>query len=143
MTALAMFLCARRRIGLPPDSPARRARLAKSPQSGQIFGLNRRLSGRCRLTLGERDGSELTFIGRSGIMALASVPALAAGAARAAEDKPHRLVIHVGGGDAGQMNVALTNTVNAIEFYAKIGKTIAIELVANGPDTDVAGYFRR
>jgi uncharacterized protein len=73
------------------------------------------------------------LFGRSGIIALATVPALAAGAARAAEDKPHRLVIHVGGGDTGQMKVALANTVNAIEFYAKISKTIAIELVANGP----------
>jgi uncharacterized protein len=70
---------------------------------------------------------------RSGLIAFVAAPGLAAGAARAAEEKPHRLVIHVGGADVGQMNVALSNIVNAADYYAARGKTISIELVANGP----------
>ena len=73
------------------------------------------------------------LISRFGLFGLAAAPALAAGAARAAEEKPHRLVIHVGGGDPGLMNVALANIANAADAYAALGKTIAIELVANGP----------
>jgi intracellular sulfur oxidation DsrE/DsrF family protein len=53
--------------------------------------------------------------------------------AHAADEKPHRIVIHVGGSEASQMNVALSNIVNAAEHYAEIGKPVSIELVANGP----------
>jgi len=69
---------------------------------------------------------------RSGLLALVAGSSLAAVATGAAKEKPHRLVMHIGDGDDGKMNEALSNIVNAAEYYAGIGKTIAIELVANG-----------
>jgi hypothetical protein len=70
---------------------------------------------------------------RFGLVGLFAAPALASGTARAAGAKPHRLVIHVGGADAGQMNVALSNISNFADYYTGKGEETAIELVANGP----------
>ena len=67
-------------------------------------------------------------------LAASTIALAAAGAtaARAAEPQ-HRLVLHVGGGAPGVMTVALHNIANAFDEYAKLGQTIAIELVAIGP----------
>ncbi len=73
------------------------------------------------------------LFGRSGLFILAAAPVLAATAAQAESERPHRLVIHVGGGTPSEMNVALSNIGATAEYYAGIGKTVAIELVANGP----------
>jgi len=70
---------------------------------------------------------------RSGLIALVAAPGLAAAAEPPAEPRPHRIVIHVGGGSTSEMNVALSNILNAAEYYAALGKAVAIELVANGP----------
>ncbi len=69
---------------------------------------------------------------RSGFIALVAAPALAA-AEQPAGTGPHRLVLHVGGGSASEMNVALSNILNVTEYYTALGQTVAIELVANGP----------
>jgi intracellular sulfur oxidation DsrE/DsrF family protein len=67
---------------------------------------------------------------RSGLLALIAAPALA----KAAEPpRPHRISIHVGGGTASEMNVALSNILNIAEYYAARSQPVAIELVANGP----------
>ena len=70
-----------------------------------------------------------------GWAALTSVTAAGIGssAAGAADDKPHRLLIHVGGPDPVLMNTALANIEAAAGHYAEIGQSVAIELVANGP----------
>jgi len=73
------------------------------------------------------------LFGRSGLLVLAAAPLLSAGAARADSERPHRLIVHVGGGTPSQMNAALSNIAATAEHYAEIGKTVAIELVANGP----------
>ena len=73
------------------------------------------------------------FFARSALTTLAAAPVLSAGAARAEDEKQHRLVLHVGSGEASEMNVALSNIAAAHEAYAARGGTVAIELVANGP----------
>jgi intracellular sulfur oxidation DsrE/DsrF family protein len=70
---------------------------------------------------------------RSGLLALVAAPSLAAAAESLPGPRPHRLVLHVGGGSAIEMNVALSNILNATEYYSGLGKTVTIELVANGP----------
>ena len=70
---------------------------------------------------------------RFSLIGLFAAPALASGAARAAGAKPHRVVIHVGGAEASQMNVALSNITNMADYYTGIGEKISIEVVANGP----------
>jgi intracellular sulfur oxidation DsrE/DsrF family protein len=71
---------------------------------------------------------------RTGLVALVAAPSLLSGAAARAQNAPsHRMVVHVGGGDVDEMNVALSNIVNAAAYYAAAGVTVAIELVANGP----------
>jgi intracellular sulfur oxidation DsrE/DsrF family protein len=75
---------------------------------------------------------------RSGLLALAAVPALALPNAATAADppagsRPHRIVIHVGGSTATEMNTALNNILNAHDYYSALGQPVAIELVANGP----------
>ena len=73
------------------------------------------------------------LFGRSGLFVLAAAPVLVATTARAEGERAHRLIVHVGGGTPSEMNVALSNIGAAAEHYAAIGKTVAIELVANGP----------
>jgi intracellular sulfur oxidation DsrE/DsrF family protein len=70
---------------------------------------------------------------RSGLIALVAAPALAAAAEAPAPTRPHRVVIHVGGESASEMNTALSNILNFDEYYKTLGKFVAIELVANGP----------
>jgi uncharacterized protein len=71
------------------------------------------------------------FLARSaGSLALA---AAATSTTRAEPPRPHRMSLHVGGGDPVMMNVALHNIANAAEVYAGQHETVAIELVANGP----------
>lgn len=70
---------------------------------------------------------------RFGLLALAAAPVLDVKAAGAAEPKPHRMVIHVGGGSPTEMNVALGDAVNAFVLYAERRQTLSVEIVANGP----------
>ena len=73
------------------------------------------------------------LFGRSSLFVLAASPVLVASSARADGERAHRIAIHVGGGSPAEMNLALSNAVNAAEYYAKAGKTVAIEMVAMGP----------
>lgn len=57
----------------------------------------------------------------------------ASAAASAEEARPHKIAVHVGGGDPGLMATALHNIANAIDTYAARGEKLLIELVANGP----------
>ena len=73
------------------------------------------------------------LFGRSGLIALAAAPWLATRVAQADEPRLHRVVLHVGGDSAAEMNTALNNILNVADYYAKLGKPVAIDLVANGP----------
>ncbi len=70
---------------------------------------------------------------RSGLLALVAAPAMAAAAEAPAQPRPHRIVIHVGGGSSSEMNVALSNILNIADYYGALATPVAIELVANGP----------
>lgn len=50
-----------------------------------------------------------------------------------AEGVAHRLAIHVDENDPAVMNMALNNAQNVSSYYASIGDTVEIELVAYGP----------
>lgn len=50
-----------------------------------------------------------------------------------AEGVAHHLAIHVDQNDPAVMNMALNNAKNASDYYASIGDTVEIELVAYGP----------
>ena len=45
----------------------------------------------------------------------------------------HRIVVQVSQNDPERMNLALTNSENAIKYYNDKGESIAIEIVAYGP----------
>lgn len=50
-----------------------------------------------------------------------------------AEEKIHRIAVHVDQNDPKVMNMALNNVVNLNKYYAKKGEKIIIEVVAYGP----------
>lgn len=62
-------------------------------------------------------------------LALAAVLPFAA----MAEGVAHRVAIHVDENDPAVMNMALNNAQNTHSYYASIGDTVEIELVAYGP----------
>ena len=70
---------------------------------------------------------------RSGASLIAATLALAGRRAVAAPASGHRVAIQVSLGDAGVMNLALSNVSNIAEAYAARGEAVAIELVAYGP----------
>jgi len=51
----------------------------------------------------------------------------------AADEKDHRVVIHVDENDKALMNLALNNITNINKYYESVGETVEIELVAYGP----------
>lgn len=51
----------------------------------------------------------------------------------AAEKAAHRIVIQVSQNDPGRMNLALSNTENAIKYYTEKGESIQVDIVAYGP----------
>jgi intracellular sulfur oxidation DsrE/DsrF family protein len=51
----------------------------------------------------------------------------------AADKTSHRIVIQASQNDPGQMNLALTNTQNAIKYYTGKGESVQVEIVAYGP----------
>ena len=69
---------------------------------------------------------------RSGLVAVALALCAAPGLAteRAAS---HRIVVQVSQNDPERMNLALTNSENAIKYYNDKGENIEIEIVAYGP----------
>ncbi len=62
------------------------------------------------------------------VLVLSAVPALAA-----EKTASHRIVIQVSQNDPERMNLALTNSANAIKYYTGKGESIEIEIVAYGP----------
>ena len=66
-----------------------------------------------------------------GVMAatLLAAPFAARKAAAEGEKKTHKLVIHVDQNDAEVMKLAMNNTRNANELYAKAGEELAVEIV--------------
>lgn len=64
----------------------------------------------------------------------AQTEAKPAKAAAASKDKvAHKVAIQVSENDKGQMNLALNNAKNIIDFYKSKGQTVAIEIVTYGP----------
>ena len=61
-------------------------------------------------------------------LALFASPGLAAETAAS-----HRIVIQVSENDPTRMNLAITNTSNAIKYYTDKGESIEVEVVAYGP----------
>ncbi len=58
---------------------------------------------------------------------------LLAGPVGAAEDKVHRLVIHVDDNDPKRMNMALNNAANIDKYYKDKGEEVIMEIVVYGP----------
>lgn len=50
-----------------------------------------------------------------------------------AEEKIHRVAVHVDQNDPRVMNMALNNVVNLQKYYAKKGEKVIVEVVAYGP----------
>lgn len=53
--------------------------------------------------------------------------------ANAGKEADHRVILHVNGNDKAHMNVVLSNASNIANFFTKQGKSIQVEVVANGP----------
>ena len=72
------------------------------------------------------------FLSRSaaGLVLAATAPR---GAKAAEAPKQHRISFHIASADPTMMRVALHNIAAAAEYYAAQNRTVAIELVANGP----------
>lgn len=51
----------------------------------------------------------------------------------AADEKVHKVAIHVDENDPARMNMALNNVANVKKYYDSIGEAVEIELVAYGP----------
>lgn len=68
-----------------------------------------------------------------GILVACALAAFAAPAHAAEKTAAHRIVIQVSQNDPGRMNLALSNTSNAIKYYTGKGESIAVEIVAYGP----------
>jgi len=73
-----------------------------------------------------REGKPMKLFATFVFAALLPFAALAEGVA-------HRLAIHVDENDPAVMNMALNNAQNATAYYASVGDTVEIELVAYGP----------
>ena len=54
-----------------------------------------------------------------------------------AQGKTHHLAIHINENDPAVMNMALNNAQNANSYYASIGDTVEIEIVAYGPGLNI------
>jgi uncharacterized protein len=69
---------------------------------------------------------------RSGLVAVA-LALLASPGLAAEKAASHRIVIQISQNDPERMNLALTNTENAIKYYSGKGESIEVEIVAYGP----------
>src|SRR3984893_15204070 len=52
---------------------------------------------------------------------------------RAADKKPHRLILQVNTNDPAMMNLALNNATNVAQYYKDLGEKVTIEVVTFGP----------
>jgi uncharacterized protein len=69
---------------------------------------------------------------RGGLVAVA-LALLASPGLAAEKAASHRIVIQISQNDPERMNLALTNTENAIKYYSGKGESIEVEIVAYGP----------
>ena len=67
------------------------------------------------------------------ILVVCALALFAAPAHAADKTAAHHIVIQVSQNDPGRMNLALSNTANAIKYYTGKGEGIAVEVVAYGP----------
>nr|WP_306268501.1 DsrE family protein [Pararhizobium sp. IMCC3301] len=72
----------------------------------------------------------MTFFTR--ILSAVALSLILAGSALA-DEKAHRLAIHVDQNDPAVMNLALNNAKNVQSYYDEKGETVTIEIVAYGP----------
>ena len=79
----------------------------------------------------EKEETRMNTIFRNALVAIMMV--LFASPSLAADKTAHRIVIQVSQNDPGRMNLALSNTQNAIKYYTGKGESIQIEIVAYGP----------
>jgi intracellular sulfur oxidation DsrE/DsrF family protein len=83
----------------------------------------------CVPSLTKRAGGDKSECG----ILIAFTLALSASPSLAANRASHRIVIQVSENDPPRMNLALSNTQNAINYYSGKGDSIHIEIVAYGP----------
>ena len=67
------------------------------------------------------------------VLLLAGLAMTGAPHAARAEGKAHHLAIHVDENDPAKMNIALNNAKNVTDYYAAMGETVEIEIIAYGP----------
>ncbi len=65
--------------------------------------------------------------------ALATLMAVTAPQDAYAQEKIHKLVIHIDDNDPKRMNLALNNAENVTKYFNSKGEKILVEIVANGP----------
>lgn len=72
---------------------------------------------------------------RRALAAAAAIGASLIGArqATAAQEKKHRVALHVDENDEAKMNLALNNATNVTELYTQKGEEVDIEIVTYGP----------